>query len=80
LAAQYHRLAARRGRKKALIAVAHSILVIAYHFLAKGTTYQELGPNFFDHLNYQRVVKYHLRRLLELGYRIAPETVPGAVA
>ena len=80
LAAQYHRLAARRGRKKALVAVAHSILVIAYHLLAKGTTYQELGPNFFDHLNYQRVVKYHLRRLLELGYRITPETVPTAVA
>ena len=80
LAAQYHRLAARRGRKRALVAVAHSILVIAYHLLAKGTTYQELGSNFFDHLNYQRVVKYHLRRLLELGYPITPETVPIAVA
>lgn len=78
LAAQYHRLAARRGRKRALVAVAHSILVIAYHLLAKGTTYRELGPNFFDQLNHQRLLKHHLRRLAELGYRVTLE--PQAVA
>lgn len=70
---QYHRLAARRGKKRALVAVAHSILVIIYHLLAKGTTYSELGPNFYDHLNHQRLLKYHLRRLKELGYRVTAE-------
>lgn len=73
LAAQYHRLAARRGKKRALVAVAHSILVIVYHLLAKGTTYSELGPDFYDHLNHQRLLKYHLRRLAELGYRVTAE-------
>ncbi len=71
--AQYHRLAARRGKKRALVAVAHSILVIIYHLLAKGTTYQELGPDFYDRLNHQRLLEYHLRRLAELGYRVIAE-------
>jgi transposase len=45
LAAQYRRLAARRGNKRALIAVAHSLVVIIYHLLRDGTPYQDLGPN-----------------------------------
>jgi transposase len=48
LGAQYRRLARRRGRKKALVAVAHSILVIAYHVLKDGTTYRDLGQDYFD--------------------------------
>src|SRR5207245_5108114 len=47
LAAQYQRLAARRGRKKAVVAVAHSILVIAYHLLQNHTPYEELGDRYF---------------------------------
>ncbi|MDN5293190.1 MAG: transposase [Eubacteriales bacterium] len=74
LAAQYRRLAARRGRKQVLVAVAHSILVIAYHLLAKGSTYRELGPNFFDQPNPQRLIKHHLRRMAELGYRVTLES------
>lgn len=53
--------------------------LVCDHLLAKGTTYQELGPNFFDHLNHQRLLRYHLRRLLEFGYRITPEPAPLAV-
>jgi transposase len=48
LAAQYHRLAARRGAKRAAVAVGHTILVIAYHILKTGTAYQDLGANYFD--------------------------------
>ena len=48
LSAQYHRLAARRGRKRAIYGVAHTILVIAYHLLRSETTYRELGGNYFD--------------------------------
>jgi len=48
LSAQYHRLAARRGAKRAILAVAHTILVTIYHLLSRGTTYQDLGGNYFD--------------------------------
>src|SRR6266540_6724339 len=48
LGAQYRRLAARRGAKKAAVAVGHSIVVIAYHLLARATVYQDLGPLSYD--------------------------------
>jgi len=48
LSAQYRRLAARRGKKKASIAVGHSILVIIFHVLREQKPYEELGRNFFD--------------------------------
>jgi transposase len=48
LKAQYHRLAVRRGAKRAILAVAHTILVTIYHMLRRGTTYQELDGNYFE--------------------------------
>jgi hypothetical protein len=48
LAAQHHRIARRRGDKKAIAAVAHSILVAAWHILRDGVRYRELGPDHFD--------------------------------
>jgi hypothetical protein len=48
LSAEYHRLAVRRGGKRAIVAVAHTILIIIYHLLGEGTVYQELGGNYFD--------------------------------
>jgi transposase len=68
LAAQYRRLVKRRGDKKAVVAVAHSILVIAYHVLRDGVSYRELGGDYFDHLNAQRLTRYHTQRLAALGY------------
>jgi transposase len=70
LAAQYRRLIKRRGDKKAIVAVAHSILVIAYHVLRDGGSYRELGGNYFDHLNAQRLTRYHTQRLTALGYAV----------
>ena len=70
-AAQYHRLAARRGKKKALVAVGHTILVIAYHLL-RGTDYRDLGPTYFDQRDRQAVE----RRLDGLGYRVAWNPAP----
>src|SRR5205085_4174021 len=56
LSAQYRRLAARRGQKKALVAVGHSILVIAYHLLNDPSeTYHDLGGNYFDERDQQAV-------------------------
>jgi transposase len=68
LAAQYRRLAARLGRAKAAVAVAHSILVIAYHVLLDGTVYGDLGGNYFDQRDRQAVERRLVHRLQGLGY------------
>ncbi len=73
LAAQYARIARRRGSKKAALAVAHSILVAIYHMLHDGTFYDDLGPAHFDQLATQRLTRYHLRRLQELGHKVTLE-------
>jgi len=70
LAAQYRRLAARRGRAKAAVAVAHSILVIAYHVLLDGTVYGDLGGNYFDQRDRQAVERRLVHRLQGLGYTV----------
>src|SRR5205807_1477053 len=58
LAAQYRRLAGRRGKKRALIAVAHTLLVIMYHVLSRKTDYQELGADYFDRCNKERLTRH----------------------
>jgi len=73
LAALYHRLAARRGAKRAIVAVAHAILVIIYHLLRHGTSYRELGSNYFDERDRQATVRRAVRRLERLGYQVTPE-------
>jgi transposase len=70
LAAQYRRLAARRGRAKAAVAVAHSILVIAYHLLTEGTVYHDLGGNYFDERDREAVARRLINRLQGLGYAV----------
>jgi transposase len=70
LAAQYARLAHRRGSKRAAVAVAHSILVIIYHMLRDGTTYQERGESFFEEQERQNYEKRLVRQLTNLGYRV----------
>ncbi len=67
LAAQFRRFSARIGRKRALIAVAHSILTIAYHLLRKKQSYQELGPDYFDRAHAQSLQNSLVRRLERLG-------------
>jgi transposase len=71
LAAQYARRVGRRGKKKAAVAVGHSILVIAYHLLQRETTYQELGTNYFDTRERERVQRRLVGRLERLGYKVA---------
>jgi hypothetical protein len=70
LAAQYRRLAARRGKKRALVAVGHSILVIIYHVLKYQVDYQDLGADYFDRLEPERLRRYLVRRLQHLGYDV----------
>jgi transposase len=73
LSSQYHRLAARRGKKKAQVAVGHSILVIAYHLLTRKQPYSDLGANYFDERDRQAVTKRCLNRLQKLGYKVSLE-------
>ncbi len=69
--AQFRRLSGRRGKKRAIVAVAHSILTDTYHILKEGTSYRELGGDHFDKLNHDRIRRYHVRRLQDLGYPVA---------
>jgi transposase len=70
LAAQYRRLVARRGVKRALVALAHTILVIVYHLLRGNTTYIELGGNYFDERRREAAVHSSVQRLQRLGYHV----------
>lgn len=78
LTSQYQRLSARRGGKKAAIAVGHTLLVIVYHVLAEERDYQELGGNYFDEWDRQVVQKQLVRRLEKLGYQVTLAPTPPA--
>jgi transposase len=73
LAARYRRIARRRGHKKAIAAVAHAILVIVYHLLARGTTYHELGVNYYDRRAAERAKRSAIQMLERQGYRVVLE-------
>jgi len=68
--AQYRRIAPRQGKKKALVAVAHSMAVAIYHILKNKTAYIELGDNFFDKLNPTRLLNRLTKRIQNLGFNI----------
>src|SRR5215468_8149767 len=70
LQAQFYRLRARRGAKKAIGAVAASILTAAYHMLKDGTLYHDLGPDHFDRRAKTVQTKRLLTRLQKLGYAV----------
>src|SRR5215470_9854252 len=70
LSAQFHRIARRRGKQKAVGAVAHSVLIILYHMLREGKPYTDLGPDYFEKLEATRIERYHVRRLEQLGYTV----------
>jgi transposase len=70
LAAQYKRIKARRGAQKAVIAVAHSILVIAYYIIRDGTTYQDLGYTYFEDRDKDALIRHLTTRLERLGKHV----------
>jgi transposase len=71
LAAQYQRIAARRGKKRALIALGHTILTIVYYLLTRKQPYQDLGTAYFDKLEQHRVQQRLVHRLERLGYQVS---------
>lgn len=73
LSAQYHKLVKRIGKKKTLVAVGHSILIIVYHVLLKQATYRELGGDYFDRLNRKHLKNRLVRKLESLGLKVTVE-------
>jgi transposase len=78
LAAPYKRLVKRMGKKKALVAVGHSILVMVYHVLQNRVGYQELGGDYFDRRNVDKQRKRLIRQLEALGVKVTVEEVKEA--
>jgi transposase len=78
LSALYQRLAARRGRKRAIMAVAHAIVVSAFHMLSRHEPYHELGTNYFDEQRRDHLVDHLTRRIQRLEYHVQLE--PGQTA
>lgn len=68
--ALYHRLKAKRGAKRALIAVAHALLITIYHLLKDGTRYQDLGADHFDRHDREALVRRSVQRLERFGYHV----------
>lgn len=76
--AQYRRLAGRRGKKRAIVAVAHSILTVTYFILSEGRAYKDLGADHFDRISRDRIRRYHIKRLESLGYKVELTEKPAA--
>jgi transposase len=74
LSALFRRIAARRGKKRAVVAVGHAILVAIYHMLKRRIPYADLGAEHLDRINPQRVTRYYLKKLEGLGVKVTVET------
>jgi transposase len=70
LHAQYGRLAGRRGRKRAIVAIAHSLVHIIYHMIATGSSYRELGGDYFEQRDKEAAERRAVATLKKLGYRV----------
>jgi transposase len=75
LGALYHRIAARRGAKRAAVAVGHAILVICYHMIQNRTHYNDLGATYFQKRNRDALVKQNVKRLQALGFNVVLEEI-----
>jgi transposase len=75
LAARYRRIMRHRGHKKAIVAIAHAQLVIAYHILKHQVPYRELGADYYDRQSRERTRRRAVAALERLGYHVALERV-----
>jgi transposase len=76
LGARYRRILRHRGHKKAIVAVAHAILEIAYHLLARETTYQEFGVQYFARRDAERATRRYVHLLEQLGHHVTLDPTP----
>ncbi len=74
LGQHYHRIAARRGKKRAAVATAHTILVAVYHILSRDRVFEDLGVNYSDERRSHRTTRRLVRRLESPGYRVSIES------
>jgi transposase len=70
LKAKYHSLVGRRGKKRALIAVGHKILVICYEMLKRKVAYRELGGDYLDKRKKDKITRSYINRLTGMGYEV----------
>ena len=75
LSSFYHRLAGRRGAKRAIFAVAHRMLTAVYHMLTKRETYHDLGATYLDERDKTNLIKRTVKRFAQLGYQINIEPI-----
>ena len=75
LSSQYHRFAARRGKSRAAVTVAHSILTISYYIVKRKQPYIELGPTYYEERKRDAVLKQSIKKLESLGYEVTVESV-----
>jgi transposase len=78
LKARYHRLAARRGKKRAIVAIGRSILVSVWHMLSRRQPYQDLGADYYDQRRKETKVSYLTKQLTQLGYTVQLDPLPVA--
>lgn len=74
--AQYQRISARRGKNRATLAVAHSMLTAIYHILKNKTAFHDLGSDYYDSFNRDRKINSYLKRLKALGWE--PDAIPSS--
>ena len=77
---KFYRLKVRMGTKKAAMAIAHKILIAAFHMLQRGTAFTHLGSDYLDKANKQRSAKHLARRLSALGYDVMLRSKPNPTA
>jgi transposase len=78
LSARHRRIMRHRGYNRAVFAVGHEILIIAYHLIARGTTYRELGSDYFDRRHTERTIRRCVRTLGQLGHSVTLSPLPAA--
>lgn len=76
LASRFKRLAAKRGGKRAIIALAHKLLLLGYYLIRRGLDYKDLGSNYFDSLQADRLRRYLVTRLEQLGHAVTLSAAP----
>src|SRR5262249_30792437 len=76
--AQFQRLKSRRGPKKAIVAVAASMLTAAYYILRDGVEYKDLGPDYFDRRDGRKLTRRLVKKLEGLGYKVQIEQAEAA--
>ncbi len=75
--AQFQRISAHRGKKRAYVAVAHSMLIAIYHVLKDGLPFHDLGAGYYNQFNKKRKINAYLKKLLALGWE--PSAAPAAL-